>query len=146
VCELTSSERRSQLTFFTGESYVVIGGQHIARAVKLLYESMRDLEIDDRLIKDPLKKVQGEVLAYCGPVASKAKEKDRADKAIKTETDSTAKMAKEAAKRQRTADLTAARRGAAGKEDKTPKKQKAGKATGDEDGAGIRVDDSDEKE
>lgn len=84
--------------------------------------------------------------AYCGPAASKAKGKERADKAIKAETESTAKVAKEAAKRQRTADLTAARRGASGKEEKTPKKRKTGKGTGDEDGAGGQVDDSDEKE
>jgi hypothetical protein len=47
---------------------VVIGGQHIARAVKLLYENQRDREIDERLIKDPLKKVQGEVLAFETPI------------------------------------------------------------------------------
>jgi hypothetical protein len=83
--------------------------------------------------------------AYCGPVASKAKEKERADKAVKAENESTAKTAKEAAKRQRTSDLTAARRGAAVKEEKTPKKPKTGKASGAKNGAGGPADDSDEK-
>ena len=47
---------------------MVIGGQHIARAVKLLYERKRNNEIDDRKIDDAIKKVQVEVLAFDTPI------------------------------------------------------------------------------